>query len=34
MPNHQPLWTCLGVARLGEEKMWVEIEVVAHDPVA
>jgi enamine deaminase RidA (YjgF/YER057c/UK114 family) len=32
MPEHQPLWTCVGVARLGEDDMRVEIEVVAHDP--
>ncbi|KAJ6107758.1 hypothetical protein N7523_009081 [Penicillium sp. IBT 18751x] len=32
MPNHQPIWTCVGVPRLGEEDMKVEIEVVAHDP--
>lgn len=32
MPNHQPIWTCVGVPRLGEDDMRVEIEVVAHDP--
>ncbi|KAL3476602.1 YjgF-like protein [Aspergillus californicus] len=32
MPAHQPIWTCVGVPRLGEEDMRVEIEVVAHDP--
>ncbi|RJE21680.1 L-PSP endoribonuclease family protein [Aspergillus sclerotialis] len=32
MPNHNPLWTCVGVTRLGEDDMRVEIEVVAHDP--
>lgn len=32
MPEHQPLWTCVGVSRLGEDDMRVEIEVVAHDP--
>ncbi|KAK5069218.1 hypothetical protein LTR64_008627 [Lithohypha guttulata] len=32
MPDHQPLWTCVGVQRLGEDDMRVEIEVVAHDP--
>lgn len=32
MPDHQPLWTCVGVSRLGEDDMRVEIEVVAHDP--
>ncbi|KAL2827314.1 Endoribonuclease L-PSP/chorismate mutase-like protein [Aspergillus pseudoustus] len=32
MPDHQPIWTCVGVTRLGEDDMRVEIEVVAHDP--
>ena len=32
MPDHMPLWTVLGVSRLGEDDMRVEIEVVAHDP--
>ncbi|PGH05010.1 hypothetical protein AJ79_06896 [Helicocarpus griseus UAMH5409] len=33
MPQHEPLWTVIGVARLGEDDdMRVEIEVVAHDP--
>lgn len=32
MPDHQPIWTCIGVQRLGEDPMRVEIEVVAHDP--
>jgi enamine deaminase RidA (YjgF/YER057c/UK114 family) len=32
MPGHRPIWTCVGVARLGEDDMRVEIEVVAHDP--
>ncbi|OAA35814.1 Endoribonuclease L-PSP/chorismate mutase-like protein [Metarhizium rileyi] len=32
MPNHRPLWTCIGVARLAEADMRVEIEVSAHDP--
>ncbi|EEY19365.1 hypothetical protein D7B24_004478 [Verticillium nonalfalfae] len=31
MPDHQPIWTCVGVPRLGEEEMKVEIAVVAHD---
>jgi enamine deaminase RidA (YjgF/YER057c/UK114 family) len=31
MPNHQPIWTCVGVTKLAEEDMKVEIEVVAHD---
>ncbi|RAL11868.1 RidA family protein [Aspergillus homomorphus CBS 101889] len=30
MPDHEPLWTCVGVTRLGEDDMRVEIEVVAH----
>ncbi|KAJ6042996.1 uncharacterized protein N7446_001192 [Penicillium canescens] len=32
MPDHQPIWTCVGVTRLGEDDMRVEIEVVAHVP--
>jgi enamine deaminase RidA (YjgF/YER057c/UK114 family) len=32
MPGHRPIWTCVGVTRLGEDDMRVEIEVVAHDP--
>ncbi|KAL3468848.1 Endoribonuclease L-PSP/chorismate mutase-like protein [Aspergillus californicus] len=32
MPDHRPIWTCVGVTRLGEDDMRVEIEVVAHDP--
>ncbi len=32
MPDHKPLWTCVGVTRLGADDMRVEIEVVAHDP--
>ena len=31
MPDHQPIWTCVGVPRLVEDDMKVEIEVVAHD---
>jgi enamine deaminase RidA (YjgF/YER057c/UK114 family) len=31
-PGHQPIWTCVGVPRLGEDDMRVEIEVVAHVP--
>lgn len=30
MPDHQPIWTTIGVTRLGEDDMRVEIEVVAH----
>ncbi|KAI4638526.1 hypothetical protein J4E93_010081 [Alternaria ventricosa] len=32
MPDHQPIWTCVGVVKLGEDAMKVEIEVSAHDP--
>ena len=32
MPGHQPLYTCVGVPRLGEDDMHVEIEVEAYDP--
>ncbi|KAL1745487.1 putative L-PSP endoribonuclease family protein [Schizophyllum fasciatum] len=32
MPNHKPLWTCVGVTKLGEQQMLVEVEVQAHDP--
>jgi enamine deaminase RidA (YjgF/YER057c/UK114 family) len=32
MQDHNPIWTCVGVARLAEDEMKVEIEVVAHDP--
>ncbi|RDW63051.1 RidA family protein [Aspergillus mulundensis] len=32
MPDHQPIWTCVGVTRLGSDDMRVDIEVVAHDP--
>ncbi|KAJ5046067.1 hypothetical protein NUH16_002892 [Penicillium rubens] len=32
MPNHQPVWTCVGVTALAEDDMKIEIEVVAHDP--
>lgn len=32
MPEHKPLWTCVGVQRLGEDDMRVEIEVQAHVP--
>jgi enamine deaminase RidA (YjgF/YER057c/UK114 family) len=30
VPRHEPIWTCVGVTRLGEDDMRVEIEVVAH----
>jgi enamine deaminase RidA (YjgF/YER057c/UK114 family) len=29
MPNHKPVWTCLGVAALGDPGMRVEIRVTA-----
>jgi|SRR5690349_10767578 enamine deaminase RidA (YjgF/YER057c/UK114 family) len=29
MPDHQPVWTCLGVAALGDPGMRVEIRVTA-----
>lgn len=32
MPDHCPIWTTVGVTRLGEDDMRVEIEVVAHVP--
>lgn len=32
MPNHQPIWTCLGVSSLAQDAARVEIDVVAHDP--
>ncbi len=32
MPNHQPLWTCVGVTRLGKPEMLFEIEVEAYVP--
>lgn len=31
MPDHKAVWTTVGVTRLGEDDMRVEIEVVAHD---
>ncbi|KAF2195203.1 endoribonuclease L-PSP [Zopfia rhizophila CBS 207.26] len=31
MPEHEPIWTCVGVTRLGMDDMRVEVEVVAHD---
>ena len=30
MPNHEPIWTKVGVTELGEVAMKVEMEVVAH----
>lgn len=32
-PNHNPIWTCVEVQKLGEEDAKVAIEVVAHDPL-
>ncbi|RYP52924.1 hypothetical protein DL768_002020 [Monosporascus sp. mg162] len=32
MPDHQPAWTEVGVARLGLDTMHVEVEVEALDP--
>jgi enamine deaminase RidA (YjgF/YER057c/UK114 family) len=32
MPDHAPIWTCLGVAALGDPKMQVEIRVTAIVP--
>lgn len=32
MPDHNPIWTEIGVTQLGAEDMHFEIEVVAHDP--
>lgn len=32
MPDHQPIWTCIGVRALAIPRMRVEVEVVAHAP--
>jgi len=32
MPDHAPIWTCLGVAALGDPKMRIEIRVTAIVP--
>ncbi|KAL6690880.1 putative translation initiation inhibitor [Trichoderma pleuroticola] len=32
IPNHKPIWTAIGVTKLGLVGMRVEIEAVAHDP--
>lgn len=32
MPNRQPLWTLIGVAKLAFPDMHIEIDVVAYDP--
>lgn len=34
MPNHQAVWTELGVNQLGSNKMHFEIDVEAYDPEA
>ena len=34
MPNHQAIWTELGVNQLGSNKMHFEIDVEAYDPEA
>jgi enamine deaminase RidA (YjgF/YER057c/UK114 family) len=31
-PNHQPIWTVLGVEKLALPEMMIEVEVTAHDP--
>ena len=31
-PNHEPIWTVLGVSQLGERSMKVEIDAFAHVP--
>lgn len=31
MPDHQSIWTFVGLTRLSENEIRVEIEVVAHD---
>ncbi|RSH77015.1 uncharacterized protein EHS24_003956 [Apiotrichum porosum] len=32
LPDHKPIWTCIGVAKLAFPGMNVEIEVAAYDP--
>lgn len=32
LPDHKPIWTCIGVAKLAFPEMNVEIEVAAYDP--
>jgi hypothetical protein len=32
MANYQPLYTCVGAARLGEDDVRVEIEAEVYDP--
>ncbi|CAF1230382.1 unnamed protein product [Adineta steineri] len=31
-PTHEPIWTVLGVSKLGDERMKVEIDAFAHIP--
>jgi len=31
MSDRSPIWTCVGVQRLGKDDVRVEIEVVVHD---
>lgn len=31
IPDHQPIWTCDGVTRFGDDDMRVKIEVVVLD---
>ncbi|KAI5288760.1 hypothetical protein KEM55_008988, partial [Ascosphaera atra] len=31
MPNHSPIWTCIGVTKLADPKMLIELEVEAYD---
>ncbi|KAI1393106.1 YjgF-like protein [Hypoxylon trugodes] len=31
MPNHEPTWTTIGVAKLGLDTMHIEVEVQAYD---
>lgn len=30
-PNHAPIWTAIGVAKLGDPRMVIEVEVEAYD---
>lgn len=32
LPDHKPIWTCVGVPKLAFPEMRVEIEVSAYDP--
>lgn len=33
VPDHQPLWNCVGIIRQGENDTRIEIEVQAYDSV-